>query len=472
MAAEIDDVALAHTATFAGGVPPRGSGLSGSTASTELAEGLRLGHFRIEKKLGAGGMGEVYLATDLALDRPVAIKVLPEASVSGIARDRLIREARAQARIQHPNVAHIYFIGEEAGRLYFAMELLAGQTLAERASRGPMSIEEALATIRAAALGLREAHRAGFTHRDVKPSNLMTDAHGTVKVLDFGLVAAAPTAEISDGPVEQTSLGGTPLYMAPEQARGDAIDLRSDIYALGATLYHLVSGRPPFTADTIAGLASLHATAARPVLPRKGHPRTAIAAIDPLIARMMAADPAERFASYDELVRELDLVSTQHTRPAGAWVRTVAAAIDFMIPSLLLALISIPFGGINLGGDMIFAITFAYCTFTLARWGTTAGKALLELEVIAVATTKRPSLARAFVRELAMYGPVILITTVDQHLASTPLKIATVIIVAAPVLAMFHAAWRVPGKRSPWDRIAGTQVRYRSSHRQDAALLP
>jgi len=467
--AEIDDAALAHTATFVGAPPPR---QPGSAPSTDLAVGLRLGHFRIEKKLGAGGMGEVYLATDLALDRPVAIKVLPEASVSGVARERLIREARAQARIHHPNVAHIYFIGEEAGRLYFAMELLAGQTLADRASRGPMSIEEALATIRAAALGLREAHRAGFTHRDVKPSNLMTDAHGTVKVLDFGLVAAGPTAENGAGPVEQTSLGGTPLYMAPEQARGDAIDLRTDIYALGATLYHLVSGRPPFTADTIADLASLHATAARPILPRKGHARTAVAAIDPLIARMMAAEPADRFATYDELVRELDLVSTQHTRPAGAWVRTIAALLDFVIPSLLLALISIPFGSISLGGDMIFAMTFAYSTFALARWGTTAGKALLELEVIAVATTRRPSLARAFVRELAVYGPVILVSAAEQHLESTPLKIATAIVVVAPVLAMFHAAWRVPGKRAPWDRVAGTQVRYRSNLRHDAALLP
>ncbi|CAN5200590.1 hypothetical protein BH11MYX1_BH11MYX1_29140 [soil metagenome] len=466
VAAEIEDTALAHTATMVGAAPPR-------SPTTDLAEGLRLGHFKIEKKLAAGGMGEVYLATDLALDRPVAIKVLPEATVSGAARERMIREARAQARIQHPNVAHIYFIGEESGRLYFAMELLAGQTLADRASAGPMSIEEAIAAIRAAALGLREAHRAGFTHRDVKPSNLMTDAHGTVKVLDFGLVAAVPTAQLTSGPVEQTSLGGTPLYMAPEQARGEAIDLRADIYALGATLYHLVSGRPPFPADTVGDLATLHATAARPMVPRKGHARSAIAALDPLIARMMAPDPADRFASYDELVRELDLVSTQHTRPAGAWVRTIAALIDFMIPSLMLALFSIPFGGIDLGGNMIFAMTFAYSTLALARWGTTAGKALLELEVISVATTKRPSLSRAFVRELALFGPVILVTFAHQdNLANTVLKIATAILVAAPLVAMFHAALRVPGKRAPWDRIAGTQVRYRVAQRSMDGLLP
>src|SRR5439155_5160879 len=140
----------------------------------------------IENRLGAGGMGEVYLATDLALDRPVAIKVLPGTSATGAQRERMIREARAQARVVHPNVAHIYFIGEEGERLYFAMEYVPGKTLADKIAAGPLSVEEALATVRAAALGLREAQRSGFTHRDVKPSNLMVDAHGVVKVLDLG----------------------------------------------------------------------------------------------------------------------------------------------------------------------------------------------------------------------------------------------------------------------------------------------
>ena len=325
---EIDDTAVARTATFAAGAA------TVPAAGDELPEGLRLGHFRIERKLGAGGMGEVYLATDLALDRPVAIKVLPAGTTSGAARERLIREARAQARIQHPNVAHIYFIGEDHGRLYFAMEYVAGKTLAERAAAGPLAVEDALEVIRSAALGLREAQRSGFTHRDVKPSNLMADAHGVVKVLDFGLVAAAPTGPTGDtaasGPVAQTSFAGTPLYMAPEQARGEPIDLRADIYALGATLYHLVSGQPPFVAETVDELVSMHATAARPHVPRKGHARTAIAAIDQLFARMMAPDPDDRFASYDELLRELELASTQHTRPAGVTVRSIATGIDFL----------------------------------------------------------------------------------------------------------------------------------------------
>jgi uncharacterized RDD family membrane protein YckC len=468
---EIDDTALAVDplqagATFAAApTPPK-------TVGTDLPEGLRLGHFRIDKKLGAGGMGEVYLATDLALDRPVAIKVLPAASTSGAARERLIREARAQARIQHPNVAHIYFIGEEDGRLYFAMELLAGKTLAERVAAGPMSVEDALAATRAAALGLREAQRSGFTHRDVKPSNLMSDAHGVVKVLDFGLVAAGPaSASASPGLVEQTSLAGTPHYMAPEQATGGAIDLRADIYALGATLYHLVAGRPPFVADSVDELQSMHATSDRPSMPKKGHARTDVAAINSLIARMMAPDPNDRFATYDELLRELDLVSSRQTRPAGAIVRLLAMALDLLIVVLIGVLVILPLGprgSIDLGGVVVFAGAFAVSIATVARWGTTPAKALLELQVVSIATAGRPTLTQAFVRELALFGPAISIVYVSRHLQLDPIYPFAVYVLM--LFALFHAAWRVPGKRAPWDRVAGTQVRYRAPRRDPSAL--
>src|SRR5690242_20390647 len=141
----------ARTATLAGGA-------TGPADSTQLPAGKQLGHFRIERRLGVGGMGEVYLATDLALDRPVAIKVLPETTARDPSRrERMIREARAQARITHPNVGHIYFIGEEADRLYFAMEYVAGETLAERTATGPLKVDAALELVRATALGLREA---------------------------------------------------------------------------------------------------------------------------------------------------------------------------------------------------------------------------------------------------------------------------------------------------------------------------
>jgi len=462
---ELDVAAMASTATLPSSVRPA------IPAGESIVSGVQLGHFRIDKPLGAGGMGEVYLATDLALDRPVAVKVLPTGSAtSGAARDRLIREARAQARVQHPNVAHIYFIGEDNGRLYFAMEHLAGKTLSERAAEGPLPVEEALSAIRAAALGLREAQRSGFMHRDIKPSNLMSDAHGVVKVLDFGLVGATP--EAADGPVAQTSLAGTPLYMAPEQARGEALDLRADIYALGATLFHLVSGHPPFSADTVDGLMSLHATAARPHVPKKGHARTAVAAVDRLISRMMAPDPKDRFATYDDLIREIEMVSTQHTRPAGAFVRSAASLIDLALVGMVFATAMIPFGGGDFDGNVALAIMFAVATLCLARWGTTPGKALLELEVVDVGTNRKPSLTRAFVREVTLMGPM-LATSIIRYTHIVYLDVVfTLIAGTLPVLALFVSAWRSQGKRTPWDRVARTQVRYRASRRSSAALLP
>ncbi len=453
-----------------------------ASPSAELAPSMRLGHFRIDRKLGAGGMGEVYLATDLALDRPVAIKVLPSGAASGSARERLIKEARAQARVHHPNVAHIYFIGEEDGRLYFAMEYLTGQTLAERTAAGPLPAEEALALIRAAALGLREAQRSGFTHRDVKPSNLMVDGHGVLKVLDFGLAAGTPD-QVTDGPVAQTTLAGTPLYMAPEQARGEAVDFRTDIYALGATLYHLVSGAPPFVADTVDQLLTLHATAARPSVPRGANPRTMITAIDALIARMMAPDPADRFASYDELLRAIELASVELARPAGFWVRGVATTVDLMLAVLVLVIVQ---GALELldlsSGDIAmsrigFVVAALCAALAIGRWGTTAGKALLELEVISAATGGRPSWSQALRRELAIVVvPVALAwaesanRALDAPLPSDVFNILSIATAVVLVVALWHAALRVPGKQAPWDRLARTLVRYRTS-RQSAGPI-
>ncbi len=443
----------------------------------ELAPGLRLDHFRIEKKLGAGGMGEVYLATDLALDRPVAIKVLPPGVSAGTPRERLIREARAQARIHHANVAHIYFIGEDQGRVYFAMEYVEGETLADKLARGPLPVEDALAAIHAAALGLREAQRRGFTHRDVKPSNLMIDRAGALKVLDFGLVAGGGE-RAADAPVQQTTLAGTPLYMAPEQARGEPVDLRADIYALGATLYHLVAGKPPFVAESFEQLMTLHRSAERPQVARKGIARTQSTAIDALVARMMAPEPAQRFASYDELLRAIELASAQHTRPAGLWVRGCALLVDVSLVAIMITIVKTPlwrdrptpFGLIGLPLVAVLSIV------GIARWGTTPGKALFELEVASVATGGRPTWRQAIARTALLgAGPIglaivsrllVLVGWMGPNDLFELIGFGLVIVLA---LAVAHASLRVPGKRTPWDRVAGTIVRYRTGRRSAAS---
>jgi uncharacterized RDD family membrane protein YckC/tRNA A-37 threonylcarbamoyl transferase component Bud32 len=469
---ELDDTLAApspepRTATVPRTEITHGPGLQG---------GQQLGHFRIERRIGAGGMGEVYLATDLALDRPVAIKVLPDAAARDPQRrDRLVREARAQARVAHPNVGHMYFIGEEAGRLFFAMEYVNGKTLGETIAQGPMTVDDALSVIRAAALGLREASREGYTHRDVKPSNLMLDNHGMVKVLDFGLAAGEPGQPI-DAPVAQTSLAGTPLYMAPEQARGEAVDLRADIYALGATLYHLISGKPPFQADSVDELLSLHATSARPAVPRRGIPRTQIGAIDALIGRMMAPKPADRFADYDELLRAIELASVAQTRPGGFWVRAIAMGIDMIVLTLATAF---TFNGIaSLAGyepyDLLlqFVVMTAYFGFAHARWGRTIGKAIFELEVVDVVTTRKPSLAVSLRRAIIMFAiPIILgvleiavdVLTDDREVPDVISAGLTTLLAVLGGLALLYASARVSGKRAPWDRWCGTMVRYRTT---------
>jgi eukaryotic-like serine/threonine-protein kinase len=301
------------------GVDPRAETLVSATAGAEAASrtltdpnrarsaapsgddltGAYFAHFRIERRIGQGGMGEVYLATDVALDRSVALKVLAKGiSDDTTARDRFVREARSQARINHPNICHIYFIGEQFGRLFFAMELVEGENLQQRIDRmGRLPYREAVDLARMAAAGLAEAQKHGFTHRDVKPSNLLLDKHGVLKVADFGLVDTAARDTDSDAVIV-----GTPRYMAPEQSRGEPVDFRADMYALGVTLHYLVAGVPPFAGSTVADLLAQHLGEARPRL------ADAAELLEALCDRLMAKRPADRFTSYEELLASLSLV--------------------------------------------------------------------------------------------------------------------------------------------------------------------
>jgi hypothetical protein len=391
-------------------------------------------------------------------------------------RDRLVREARAQARITHPNVGHIYFIGEESGRLYFAMEYVAGETLASRIAAGPLEVDDALSIVRSAALGLREAQKHGITHRDMKPSNLMIDGHGLIKVLDFGLAAGSlgPGGAVPDGPVAQTSFAGTPLYMAPEQARGEPVDFRADVYALGATLFHLVAGRPPFEADDLGVLLSKHASAQRPALPRRsGTPRTQIAAIDALVGKMMATAPADRFASYDDLIRAIELASAEHMRPAGLWVRSMTTLVDLMIATAVVAAVmglialTTSRGGGDWGG-VVFVGYAVIGTLLIARNGRTPGQWLFELEVIDVTTGGKPPLSRAALRmvlpiAVPCVGMLIKfgLEQADYKLKHGISELLAATVVIAP-LALGWASLRSVGKQTFWDKLSRTMVRYRT----------
>ncbi|HMC78162.1 MAG TPA: serine/threonine-protein kinase, partial [Vicinamibacterales bacterium] len=230
-----------------------------------LAAGTRLGPYEVLAALGAGGMGEVYQARDTRLDRLVAVKVLsPAVAMSSDARERFDREARAISRLAHPHVCALFDVGREGDTSYLVMELLDGETLKALVARGPLPMPEVLRIGGEIAEALAAAAREGITHRDLKPGNVMLTRSG-VKLLDFGLAKtlapAGPISHAAELPTaaELTAPGmwlGTAPYMAPEQCDGRPVDGRSDVFALGAVLYEMATGRRAFAGDTNAAIAS------------------------------------------------------------------------------------------------------------------------------------------------------------------------------------------------------------------------
>ena len=450
------------------GVDPKGATLAdASRAAGEAAQtlsgsaprqgvrpslvGQHFAHFRIDSVLGRGGMGEVYLATDMALDRRVALKLLPrEVGVDNVARERFVREARSQARLIHPNVCHIYFIGEQDGQLFFAMEYVEGQSLQLKLDlKDKLDAVDAIEYCRMAALGLREAQRHGYTHRDIKPSNLLVDGNGVVKLVDFGIVKEQKGSSAETG---QDVVLGTPYYMSPEQARGDPVDFRSDIYALGVTLHHLVTGSPPFTGPTPLSVVSKHLSEPRPHLPGRQ------AALDAVLERMMAKRARDRFQSYDEVIEALDRLSPRRTRPAGFWVRTFAVALDLIICGLAQVPLQTAWKALRLGPSpewMAFILPIYFIAF-LAR-GRTPGMRALEIQL----EGRPPGLSRSALRWLVSWGPVYLVWGALTLLPDGPAEIIALCVLGAWLLVMAFLLWRDPARRALWDRAAKTRVVYR-----------
>ncbi len=235
-----------------------------------LAAGTKLGPYEILAPLGAGGMGEVWRARDPRLGRDVAIKVLPAAFAADAGRlERFRREAQALASLNHPNVASIYGLEEAAGSPCLVLELVEGESLAARLARGALPVREAIALAVQVAAAIEAAHERGIVHRDLKPGNVMVSESGIAKVLDFGLAksepapeaasgssADAPTRTVAAAPTEAGVILGTAAYMSPEQARGRAVDRRSDVWSFGCVLYECLAGRPAFAGETVSDLVA------------------------------------------------------------------------------------------------------------------------------------------------------------------------------------------------------------------------
>jgi hypothetical protein len=273
------------------------TGLASSLIGTVLS-----GRYRLESKLGSGGMSTVYLARDGTLERWVAVKVMHrEMSDQPDQIERFRREARAVAQLSHPNVVAVIDAGEDGGHPYIVFEYVDGETLKQRIERvGPLPVDEATAYAIEIGRGLLAAHTRRLVHRDVKPQNVLIDSEGRAKVTDFGIARSLE----ADGLTQTGRVLGTTDYVSPEQAMGRGVDARTDIYSLGVVLYEMLTGEVPFTAETVVGVAMKHVNEPMPdVQSRRPEVSSALAAV---VERATAKDPKQRYPDMASCLADLE----------------------------------------------------------------------------------------------------------------------------------------------------------------------
>jgi uncharacterized RDD family membrane protein YckC len=378
--------------------------------------GRRIDHFEIRAQIGQGGMGTVYLAHDLSLDRPVAIKVLrQELADNPDLVSRLIMEARAQARLQHPNVVNVYHIGIFEGAPYFAMEYVRGQTLADvLKEHGPLRWEVALEYAIQTTRALMEAHHRGIVHRDVKPSNLIVSEVGSqgaarahIKVADFGLAAPPGWRE--------EHFVGSPFYASPEQMSGKPPDHRSDMYSLGVTFHELLTGALPFQADSLRAMTNLHRLAPRPAIPARQAPWR----LRQLITELMDPEPTKRPWTWEELLTRLEALRPRPVVAGGVVARGMALAIDL---ALFAAVGQVLAGAFALSQRMAYEIAFLifalYYIGSHRLSGRSLGKRLFGLRI--QGTTRAVTAPVLLVRFLVeFWGPLAALAMLHLQLGSS-----------------------------------------------------
>ena len=452
------------------------------TVSTDTAtmtemfdlDGQEVDHFVVECSVGRGGMGQVYRAREPSLERHVALKIIsPAVAASSQLVDRFVREARVQAGIDHPHVAHIYHVGTYEGRLYFAMEYLPGGSLEDRLrDQGRLDPEEAIDIAVEMADILDSTRERGIVHRDLKPSNIMFTEGGSIKLTDFGI--AKP---LDDDATELTQSGvviGTPHYISPEAAGGGQVTWKSDMYSLGCVLYRLLFGRPPFPGRNAVQTAVAHVQAPFPE-PAK-LPEGVSAELVDVIRIMMAKDPEERFADYASLAEALNSARPRIVEPISPLKRLGVGALDTLVAfSLAVIVIASVLGAVGLLGKdeggaglplLLWGLVAVVCFGILPVFsGSTLVQGVFAMKV-------RPERLKSrrrwvlFCRGI-LANPLACVGVLALALALVPGKPLTELTAVVGLLAI--AAWTLADLASPFidkrkrflhDIVFGTRLQY------------
>src|SRR5215204_4328696 len=434
-----------------------------------FSSGQRFGSYVIVRPLGKGGMGQVYEAEESDSGRRVAVKLLSRGLGDDEERDRFLQEGRLAASLSHPNCVYVFGTSEIQGFPVIAMELVPRGTLKELIVPGqPMSLTTAVDAILQVIDGLEAAAAIGILHRDIKPSNCFVHDDGRVLVGDFGLSVATTSRDAQGG--QAHTILGTPGFASPEQLRGDALDVRSDIYSVGATLFYLLAGRAPFDDQTTTSLLEKVATTPPPLVTslRPELPRSLAA----IVAKCLAKTPAERYASYPALRAALEPFGSAVIAHAPIVRRTAAGVLDSWLTGLLLAPVTLLLRLQSSNASHQWdgpVLAMASVTIALVYYGvqegflgTTAGKALFGLRVID-AHQAAPGGRRAAMRALVFEGPSQVLKQVSTLLllkAIPDLNAGFISVVAGIVwlIVLFAMSRKSNGWTALHDRVTKTRV--------------
>lgn len=352
----------------------------------------RFGHYRLVNALGQGGMGTVYRAFDESLQRYVALKVIQSPTDQPAKTQntqRLLQEAVSQARVNHPNIVHIYFVGVENDSPFFAMELVNGQTLKQRLQNGPIPFSELISSAQQIVSALQHAAELDILHGDIKPGNILLTNASVVKLADFGL--ARRLSEISS---DEGRITGTPDYLSPEAIVAKPLDVRSDMYSLGVTFFEMTFNRLPYTCSGSGVMERLRAHQEQAVAFPAPWPEKIPLAWRSVLAKLLCKDPAGRYHTYHELMHDLVQLTPVTLHPGGLGPRSLAWFVDMGLANTTVQLLTVPLTSglattswvsqpvLQLTAALVGIIVLLLIALLQSYWGKTPGKKLFQLRIV------------------------------------------------------------------------------------------